>query len=373
MGRSSLRAAFAPVVLATALACAWSPAQACFGDGCINIYSTAAGSGALTTTWDFATREMPVFEVFCVDETCLFNAIDPGFIAGFPPAPEGFHPLEEGTRVSFEVIAQAAGASIRINGEAVDPGSSALIGTSPDLHNHPAWQLRIPEGDSGDYELQFRLTTDSPAYEDSQTFTARISNLPPATATPAASPTPTVAPKAQCPGDCNDDGSVSIAELVRGVDGSLGGAGCAAFDRNDDGAIAINELILAVNAALEGCTAGPSPTPTLAATLGNIQASIFSPRCATAACHDATTRSGNLSLEDGASYNELVGVEPDIEIAREAGLLRVDPEDPENSFLLIKLEGPPPSQGSRMPQIGPPLEDAEIDLIRAWIVSGAAP
>jgi len=373
MQRRPFHVALAPIGFAIALSCVSTSAQACFGDGCINIYSTAAGSGALTTTWDFATRKMPVFEVFCADETCLFNAIDPGFIAGFPPAPEGFHPLEEGTRVSFEVIAQAAGASIRINGEAVDPGSSALIGTAPDLHNHPAWQLRLPEGDSGDYQLQFRLTTDSPTYETSQTFTALITNLPPATMTPAASPTATRAPLALCPGDCNDDGSVSIAELVRGVDGSLGGEGCAAFDRNDDGAIAINELILAVNAALEGCSAGPTPTPTLAATLDNIQASIFSPRCATAACHDATTRSGDLSLEDGASYGELVGVEPDIEIAREAGLLRVDPGDPENSFLLIKLEGPPPSQGSRMPQIGPPLDDAEIDLIRAWIESGAAP
>jgi hypothetical protein len=47
--------------------------------------------------------------------------------------------------------------------------------------------------------------------------------------------------------------------------------------------------------------------------------------------------------------------------------LRVDPGHPENSFLLVKLEGPPPDQGSRMPLTGAPLTDAEIQRIRDWI------
>jgi hypothetical protein len=166
---------------------------------------------------------------------------------------------------------------------------------------------------------------------------------------------------------------VSIAELVRGVRGALGGEGCDAFDRNHDDMIAVNELVTAVNAALNGCPAAATPTATRPPTLETIQQEIFSPRCAIPTCHDAAFRSGDLVLEAGAAYDELVGVEPDVDTARDAGLLRVDPGSPDNSFLLIKLEGPPPSQGSRMPLTGPPLAAEDVALIRAWIAAGAAP
>jgi parallel beta-helix repeat protein len=64
------------------------------------------------------------------------------------------------------------------------------------------------------------------------------------------------APAQSCPGDCNGDGSVSIAELIRGVSISLGNqdiSQCPSFDLNADGEVRINELISAVNASLEGC------------------------------------------------------------------------------------------------------------------------
>ncbi len=63
---------------------------------------------------------------------------------------------------------------------------------------------------------------------------------------------------ADCAGDCDGDGIVSIAELVRAVNIALGSANvdtCLAADRDDDGLVAINELIRAVNAALQGCAA----------------------------------------------------------------------------------------------------------------------
>ncbi len=58
-----------------------------------------------------------------------------------------------------------------------------------------------------------------------------------------------------CPGDCDGDRKVSIAELVRGVRLALGVAdeACTAFDRDGDGDVAVNELITAVRAALDGC------------------------------------------------------------------------------------------------------------------------
>lgn len=61
---------------------------------------------------------------------------------------------------------------------------------------------------------------------------------------------------APCPGDCNGDDSVTIDELIRGVNIALGNAPleqCAVFDVNADGAVTIDELIRAVNAALNGC------------------------------------------------------------------------------------------------------------------------
>jgi hypothetical protein len=60
-----------------------------------------------------------------------------------------------------------------------------------------------------------------------------------------------------CTADCNGDGMVSIAELVRAVNIALGRVAldqCSSADANGDGMISINELIQAVNAALRGCS-----------------------------------------------------------------------------------------------------------------------
>lgn len=351
-----------------------TPSAACVGDGCLNIYSTADGGGQLTTTWDFAHRKVQVFPR-CTPDICLgYSAIDPGFILGGRPLPDGLYTVAAGTPISLEVVARDAGVRFRLNGEDLEPGKSGLIGTAPDLHNHPSWQLNVPQGDEGDYALSFKLTTSSAAYTESDTFTILITNLP--TPTPEASP-PTPSPTATlptsiCPGDCNGDGVVMVNEVVAGVGAALGNSPpCPALDTNGDGIATINELIAAVNALLMGCPIGPTPTPTQLATLDVIQSSIFSPRCAIPTCHDSALASGNLVLETGRSYAELVGIEPDVDEAAAAGLLRVDPGRPENSFLLIKLEGPPPQYGSRMPLIGTLLNESEIALIRAWIASGA--
>jgi len=74
----------------------------------------------------------------------------------------------------------------------------------------------------------------------------------------ALTPTPTVTPSV-CAGDCGGDGSVTIDELIRGVNIALGStplSNCPSFDANADGEVTIDELILAVNAALAGCAGG---------------------------------------------------------------------------------------------------------------------
>jgi hypothetical protein len=124
-------------------------------------------------------------------------------------------------------------------------------------------------------------------------------------------------------------------------------------------------------------TATVTPTLTIApgSTLAEIQSEIFTPRCAVPTCHTDETAAfnGDLSLESGSSYEDLVGVLPQNFFARRDGLLRVDPGLPENCFLLRKLTGPGPGEGSPMPLLGDPLTVAQIDQIRAWIQRGAQP
>jgi len=61
---------------------------------------------------------------------------------------------------------------------------------------------------------------------------------------------------AECTGDCDDSGDVTVNELITGVNIALGTASldsCPIFDENQDGEVAVNELIKAVNYALTGC------------------------------------------------------------------------------------------------------------------------
>jgi hypothetical protein len=346
-------------------------AAGCVGDACINIYSTEPGGGKITTNFDFARRKVQTFLRIPGCTTCIYNNSDPGLIKGSEPPPAGYYPIADGVAVRFETVAQDDGVTFRLNNEAVDPGESSLVGTTPTLHNHPTWQLKLPAGQQGDFQLQFKLTTDSPLYSNSDTFTAVLTNAePPPTATPTPTPTFAIPP---CVGDCDDDGTVSLGELVEGVGGALGRATCAAFDVDGDGDTSVQELVMAVNASMNTCVPVATPTPTLPATLAAIQASIFSPRCAIPTCHDSESHTGNLDLSTDQSHDELVGVLPFMDQARDDGFLRVDPGNPANSFLLIKLEGPPLGQGGRMPLTGTPLTPAEIDVLRAWIEDGALP
>jgi hypothetical protein len=77
-------------------------------------------------------------------------------------------------------------------------------------------------------------------------------------ATPTRSGTPTVTPPTPrpCIGDCDGDGRVSVAELIRGINIALAIAelaDCQGFDSDGDDSVDIRELIAAVNDAVLGC------------------------------------------------------------------------------------------------------------------------
>src|SRR5690606_7971360 len=108
---------------------------------------------------------------------------------------------------------------------------------------------------------------------------------------------------------------------------------------------------------------GPS---VLQPTFASIQENVFTPICT--ACHTGAAAPQGLRLDEANSYGLLVGV-PSTEVP---SLMRVEPGDPDNSYLIQKLEGTA-AVGGRMPLNGTPLPQADIDVIRQWITEGAQP
>lgn len=88
------------------------------------------------------------------------------------------------------------------------------------------------------------------------------------------------------------------------------------------------------------------------------------------ACHTTVGRtpSGGLNLVHDLAYEQLVNVPS----RGKPGAIRVIPGDPENSYLVHKVEGRTDIVGRRMPQAGPPfLTDGQILILKRWIATGA--
>lgn len=103
------------------------------------------------------------------------------------------------------------------------------------------------------------------------------------------------------------------------------------------------------------------------ATLTELQRDIFTPTCDNFGCHNAESASAGLVLTAGQSFGELVNV-PSTERPQ---FDRVEPGDPDASYLVQKLRGDAGIDGERMPEGGPYLSDAEIARVISWINDGA--
>ena len=106
------------------------------------------------------------------------------------------------------------------------------------------------------------------------------------------------------------------------------------------------------------------------ASLASIQANVFSVTCATAGCHEGPAGPNlpaglDLTTEQ-ASFASIVGVAS----VQQPAMLRVAAGDADASYLIEKLDGTA-ATGSRMPLGGSALDEATIDVIRAWIDGGA--
>jgi Ca2+-binding RTX toxin-like protein len=93
---------------------------------------------------------------------------------------------------------------------------------------------------------------------------------------------------------------------------------------------------------------------------------IFTANCVS--CHAGATAPQGLRLDAQNSFANLVNVNSN----EVPSLKRVKPSDPDNSYLVHKIEGTA-AVGNRMPLGQPPLSAATITLIRQWITEGAAP
>jgi hypothetical protein len=109
----------------------------------------------------------------------------------------------------------------------------------------------------------------------------------------------------------------------------------------------------------------PPPPPAAGPTFSEIQASVFTPSCATSTCHAGGAPAAGLNLEAANSYAMLVGIQS----GQDPAFMRVLAGNPDSSYLIQKLEGTA-SGGGMMPP-GGALPQTSIDTVRQWITDGA--
>jgi hypothetical protein len=125
---------------------------------------------------------------------------------------------------------------------------------------------------------------------------------------------------------------------------------------------------------------GCEPTSLYSGTFDRIQRQILNQSCALSGCHDSQTQAGNLLLDSGAAYGNLLNVSPSNPSASGAGWLRVDAPNPpgtsgdaSNSYLFNKIDDnlPAASYGERMPLNQRKLNKTLRQVIELWIEAGA--
>jgi hypothetical protein len=138
--------------------------------------------------------------------------------------------------------------------------------------------------------------------------------------------------------------ALSIALLACGTDSTTD----MVFDPPDDSGAADNPL--------------DEETPPV--TFSFVQENILNRSCALSGCHaDATFP--NLSAD--RAYDNIVNALS----SSNASIDLIEPGDPANSYLFIKITNGEGIQGSRMPRGGPALSEDLIAAVKEWIERGA--
>ena len=154
--------------------------------------SSEEGGGSLECLYPYEVTVAPVTFSHSENGVSVYTGTDPGFdasdgddprygVLGGPLVPV----LRHGTTISVEITQIDEGiVAARLNGQTLaHVGDSVVLGTEgaapPNgLHHHPEWELilMLPEGEYGEAAISFRVTTDSPHYGPSPSYTLRLSN-----------------------------------------------------------------------------------------------------------------------------------------------------------------------------------------------------
>jgi hypothetical protein len=142
-------------------------------------------------------------------------------------------------------------------------------------------------------------------------------------------------------------------------------------------AVGILVVLAAFSAAAcdEGLSEIAGPTPGLEPTFTSIMRDVIGAGDSTGRrpcvqCHTndgGRIPAGLMNLNANVAYDQLVNARS---TQRPSGF-RVIPGDPENSYLVHKVEGRPGIVGLRMPFIPPYLSDGQILILKRWIAIGA--
>ena len=146
----------------------------------------------------------------------------------------------------------------------------------------------------------------------------------------------------------------------------------ATITASDVGNFTANKLYVNVktpaapNGAIRGQITAASTPPPAAPTLTQLKSSAFS---VCGGCHTGggTSLPASMDLTPANIYASIVGVTS----VQKPALMRIKPGDPDNSYVVLKLEGAAGIFGARMPFGGPYLDQATIDQVRAWVTAGA--
>lgn len=174
-----------------------------------------------------------------------------------------------------------------------------------------------------------------------------------------------------------DNAGVTSVEFFAGTT-SLGAVTAAPYTVNWNTTTATNGAVsltaqakdaagnITTSAAVSVTVSNAAAPP--AATLTQLQANIFTPKCS--GCHTGggTSLPSSMNLSSAsATFAAIVNVASE----EQSTLKRIAPNDPDNSYLVRKIEGASSITGSRMPFGGPFLDQATIDQVRSWVSAGA--
>lgn len=172
--------------------------------------------------------------------------------------------------------------------------------------------------------------------------------------------------------------SATVDLIVRNADGSAVPNPVVTYSSTNDQVISVNAAGLVtgqsagtatVRATFEGVSADLPVGIVASATFVQDVEPILDQSCAISGCHITPAPQEGMDLSAGHAFASVVNVP-----ANQSSLNRVQPGDPDGSYLITKIQGTidtADGSGSRMPLNRQPLSVGTIDIIRAWIQTGA--